>query len=74
MSFHPPRHAPNDPRRARDAREIFRTATRDMLLDAVGAGWREAEAALALADAADDYVMFLAERPRRNHVAANSNR
>lgn len=46
---------------------------RDLVLDAVNHGWREAEAAMALADAADDYVMFLSERPRRQHLAANSN-
>jgi hypothetical protein len=68
-----PRFQPSDPRRARDARETFRDAVRDAMLQAVAAGWREAEAALAFADAADDYIMFLAERPRQYHVAANSN-
>ena len=46
---------------------------RDAVLQAITAGWREAEAALAVADAADDYILYLAERPRRTHVAANSN-
>lgn len=46
---------------------------REAVVLAVAAGWREAEAALALADAADDYVLFLSERPRWTHVAANSN-
>ena len=54
-------------------RDAFRSAVRDLVIDAVNGGWREAEAAIALADAADDYVMFLSERPRRNPVAANSN-
>lgn len=73
MSPRPPRYPPSDPQRARDARQAFEAATRDLVLRAVSAGWREAEAAMALADAADDYVMFLSERPRRSYVAANSN-
>lgn len=73
MSPRPPRYVPSDPQRSRDARDAFQSATRELLIQAVKAGWREAEAAMALADAADDYVMFLAERPRRNPVAANSN-
>lgn len=73
MDLQPPKFQPNDPRRVRETRDAFRAAIRDLVVQAVGTGWREAEAALALADAADDYVMFLAEHPRRNHVAANSN-
>lgn len=73
MTLPPPKFPPNDPRRARETREVFEAALRDLVILAVGAGWREAEAALALADAADDYVMFLSERPRGTHVAANSN-
>lgn len=46
---------------------------REAVLKAIASGWREAEAALALADAADDYVVYLSERPRRNPNAANSN-
>ena len=73
MTMRPPRFHPADPRRVREAREAFEAATRNLVLTAVNCGWREAEAALALADAADDYVMFLSERPRRNFIAANSN-
>ena len=73
MTVPPPTFSPNDPRRAREAREAFQVAVRDLIIRAVGEGWREAEAALAVADAADDYVMFLSEQPRRSHVAANSN-
>jgi hypothetical protein len=68
-----PHFEPSDPRRSRDARETFAAALREAIVLAVSAGWREQEAALALADAADDYVMFLSDRPRRRHVAANSN-
>ena len=73
MTLRPPKFQPADPRRAREAKEAFRAATRDLMLDAVNCGWREAEAAMALADAADDYVMFLSERPRLRYLAANSN-
>jgi hypothetical protein len=73
MTLRPPKFHPTDPRRTRDTRDAFQSAVRDLVVDAVSAGWREAEAAIAIADAADDYVMFLSERPRRNLVAANSN-
>ncbi|MGV3552921.1 hypothetical protein [Rhizobium sp.] len=73
MTLQRPKFQPNDPRRTREVREAFDVAIRDLMVEAVGAGWREAEAALALADAADDYIMFLSEHPRRQMVAANSN-
>lgn len=73
MELRPPIHPPVDTGRVRDAREAFRDATRALLLQAVRLGWRESEAALALADAADDYVMFLAQKPKRDLKAANSN-
>jgi len=73
MTLRPPNFHPTDPRRTRDTRDAFQSAMRDLVIDAVSAGWREAEAAIAIADAADDYVMFLSERPRRTLVAANSN-
>jgi hypothetical protein len=73
MTLQPPKFPPTDPRHSRETRDAFQLAVRDLVVKAVSAGWREAEAAIALADAADDYVMFLSERPRRNPVAANSN-
>ena len=73
MTLRPPKFQPTDPRHTRETRDAFRSAVRDLVVEAVSTGWRESEAALALADAADDYVMFLSERPRRNLVAANSN-
>ncbi|UVC12686.1 hypothetical protein IHQ71_31660 (plasmid) [Rhizobium sp. TH2] len=39
----------------------------------VAAGWRESEVALALADAFDDYCVYLAKRPVTTLFAANSN-
>ena len=59
--------------RARHCQSVFRDAMRAMILQAVDAGWREAEAALAIADAAEDYVMYLAEQPRTPLKEANSN-
>jgi hypothetical protein len=73
MTMPPPKYHPTDSRRGREAKEAFQAAARDLVLEAVRCGWREAEAAMALADAADEYVMFLSERPRRNLKAANSN-
>jgi hypothetical protein len=73
MTLRPPKFQATDPRRTRDMREAFQTALRELVIEGVKSGWREAEAAMALADAADDYVMFLSERPRRSRVAANSN-
>ena len=73
MTLRPPKFQPSDPRRVRDAREAFQAATRELVLEAIRIGWREAETAMVLADAADDYVMFLAARPPSGHIAANSN-
>lgn len=73
MNPRPPKYDANDPRRAKDARDAFRMELRNAILRAIENGWREAEAALALADAADDYVLYLSERPRRSPTAANSN-
>jgi hypothetical protein len=39
----------------------------------VQAGWRESEAALSLADAFDDYCLYLAEDTPRRLEPANSN-
>ena len=73
MKPRPPKYHPSDPRRAQDAQHAMGEIVRDAVLQAITSGWREAEAAIAVADAADDYILFLAERPRRNHIAANSN-
>lgn len=74
MKPRPPIFQPSDPRRARDAQDALGEIVRDAVRQAVSAGWREAEAAIAVADAADDYILFLAQRPRRTPIAANSNR
>jgi hypothetical protein len=73
MDLEAPTYSPLDPRREHNARHIFSNAMRHLVLQAVRAGWREPEAALALADAADDYVLYLAQKPTRKLMAANSN-
>jgi len=73
MDIEAPTYSPMDPRRDRDAKTIFADVARNLILQAVRTGWRESEAAMALADAADEYVMYLAQKPRRQLMAANSN-
>ena len=73
MDMEAPTYSPLDPRREHNAKLIFSNAARDLILQAVRAGWRESEAAMALADAADDYILYLAQQPTRNLRAANSN-
>jgi len=73
MEPQPPSYPPTDARRARDAQDAFYEAARKLIVQAVHVGWRESEAAMALADAADEYVMFLAQKPTRDYLAANSN-
>jgi hypothetical protein len=73
MDIEAPTYSTLDPRRDRDAKTIFADVARNLILQAVRTGWRESEAAMALADAADEYVMYLAQKPRRQLMAANSN-
>jgi hypothetical protein len=73
MDIEAPTYSPLDPRRERDAKQFFAHAARNLILQAVRSGWRESEAAMALADAADEYVMYLAQKPCRQLIAANSN-
>lgn len=69
--------APNfdvhDSRRAADCSRAFDQIARAIILDAIGAGWREGEAALALADATERYVMYIAAAAQPSLSAANSN-
>ena len=46
---------------------------RQIVLQMVQAGWRESEAALSLADAFDDYCLYLAEQPQKRPQPANLN-
>ncbi|QRM54164.1 hypothetical protein [Sinorhizobium sp. BG8] len=69
-----PRHGVDDPDRSSEARTIFENALRSLVKDAVIAGWRESEVAMLLADAAENYIMYLAAKPDHARFAANSNR
>lgn len=62
----------DDVRRIGDCERAFDQLTKEMILRAVEAGWRQSEASLALADAADRYVMYVATAPHVRH-AANGN-
>lgn len=73
MDLEAPTYLPLDPRREHNAKHVFGDAARHLILQAVRAGWRESEAAMALADAADDYIVYLAQKPTRKLMAANSN-
>ncbi|NLS06332.1 hypothetical protein HGP14_23755 [Rhizobium sp. P32RR-XVIII] len=55
-----------------DCQRVFDQLTKEIILAAVEAGWRENEASIALADAADGYVMYVAAAPRVRQ-AANGN-
>jgi hypothetical protein len=65
---------PSDPRRSVQFRQEAAAVARKVISQFVQTGWRESETALALADAFDDYCMYLAEKPKRALLAANTNR
>jgi len=56
----------NDLRREAQCSRVFDKIARNTVISAINAGWRESEAALALADAAEHYVLYLAS-PARLH-------
>ncbi|MEK1894828.1 MAG: hypothetical protein AAAB20_16395 [Rhizobium sp.] len=68
-----PKYSAEDMGRSRECEAVCNVAVTDVVRRAVAAGWREEEIALHLADAADNYVMYLATKPKRRLVAANSN-
>ena len=68
-----PAYGPTDRRREAHRRKIAAQAVREVMVQMVQAGWRESEAALSLADAFDDYCLYLAEHPAQKLVAANGN-
>ncbi|UVC12149.1 hypothetical protein IHQ71_11630 [Rhizobium sp. TH2] len=69
-----PDFSPSDPRRTTQCQQEATVVARQVISQFVQSGWRESEAALALADAFDDYCMYLAEKPKRVVLPANSNR
>lgn len=73
IEFRGPTSGPSDRRRAAESRKAAEHIARQVVLQMVQAGWRESEAALALADAFDDYCLYLAEHPPHTLEPANCN-
>lgn len=69
----PPIYDVDDNQRIGECRRIFDNLTKEIILRAVEAGWRESEASIALADAAERYVIYVATAPRAVRQAANGN-
>lgn len=68
-----PTTGPRDRRRSLESRREAAAVARQIVLQMIRAGWRETEAALALADALDDYCLYLAEHVSHDIHPANSN-
>jgi hypothetical protein len=68
-----PEYAPSDRRRDAERQKAATLLVRQLMVQMVQAGWRESEAALSLADACDDYCLYLAQYPQRMLEPANSN-
>jgi len=68
-----PNYRAEDMGRSRECETVCKTAITEVVRRAVAAGWREEEIALHLADAAENYVMYLATKAKRKVMAANSN-
>jgi hypothetical protein len=71
--MHAPSYPVTDGRREYQCRKEADTFARQAVLSFVQMGWRETEAALALADSMDDYCLYLSITQDRRHAAANSN-
>jgi len=67
-----PKYSADDMGRSRECEAVCNMAITEVVRRAV-AGWREEEIALHLADAAGDYVMYLAISAQRRLMAANNN-
>jgi hypothetical protein len=68
-----PRYQLHQLGRSNECAKLCQTSLRQLVLALVNAGWREQEVAFHLADAAEDYVMQLAVKPKRRDDPANSN-
>ena len=68
-----PSYPVTDCRRDLQLRNEAKAAIRHAILTFIQQGWREGEIALALADAADDYCLYVATPRNRKFVAANVN-
>jgi hypothetical protein len=72
--FQAPKYNVEEMERLRECKAVCRRAYSRMVADAVALGWREQEIALELADVADDYIVYLAAKPKQAILAANSNK
>lgn len=68
-----PSYQVDDTRRQDECSRAFDAVARAIMISAVAAGWREGEAALALADAAERYVIYIATPVRAVPAPANTN-
>jgi len=71
--MHAPSYSVTDGRREYQRRKVADAFARQVILSFVQMGWRETEAALALADAMDDYCLSLSTTRERTIAAANTN-
>lgn len=53
--------------RSHDCREAVELALHGFICEAEAKGWRPAEIAMALADAAEDYILLLARKQASRH-------
>lgn len=62
FGIHPPHEKFDPDLRQEDCREAVETALCELIADAESKGWQPAEILMALADAAEDYILLLAQR------------
>ncbi len=67
MDIQSPQHANSRPERPLNCRTEVEAAMFEMVKRLQQHGWEPAEVALALADAAEDYVMLLASKKAGSH-------
>ncbi len=67
FSIQAPRQDFDPDLRSEDCREAVEVALQGLISDAETKGWRPAEIAMAVADAAEDYVLLLANRRASRH-------
>jgi hypothetical protein len=68
-----PRYGVDQFERSRECEAVCRQLITEVVRRSVAAGWREEEIALQLADATENYVLYLATKPKRRLIAANTN-
>jgi hypothetical protein len=71
--FTAPSYQVDQGQRETECAAICKKAVAQVVRDGVLAGWREQEIALSIADAAEEYVIYLATKPVKIWKAANSN-